>query len=390
MRTIDPGVLKGKYAVYVIVTPLKGYYVERRYSDFLSMRKELMRLYPGYVIPPMPVKRLANNLEPAFLQERKTLLQHFLSDILKHPILRNCELFTQFISLSSKEWEERAKCFSKPILPREIAQYVTVSGEAKLHYSAEALAYCERLNGTVKDMAEIFKELKLVNQSIIGELERLSSSFNKAAVLYQRLSSLYLTLEYKTHADLFFCMGGGSASLGEAYRAYKEEYADQLGEYYSFYCRELLAIDELIQTQKATGEHMETAEKKLRRKKEQKFEQKNTATWELESSALSNAGVLLENREVAFKEMLARESRDVQKIRMLYGYYINKVVEEFDRILTKDEHDFKTQFLKSILTFADREEYIKKAWNELLARIEKIELGRKVMPNEPGVATLLS
>jgi len=390
MRTIDPGLLKGKYAVYVIVTPLKGYYVERRYSDFLNIRKEMIRLYPGYIVPPIPVKKFTNNLDPAFLQERKALLQEFLNDILKHPILKNCELFIQFISLSSKDWEERAKLFSKPILPRDIAQLVTISGKAKLHYSTETLNHCDRLNNIVKDMAETYKELKVTNQNIAEELDRLSHSFNKIAVLYQRLSSLYLTIEDRTHGDLFFNMSGGAASLGEAYKGYKKEYSDNLGDYYSFYCREIIAIEELLQIQRSTGEHMEAAEKKLRKKKEQKFELRNTATWELESSAFANAGMLLDNKEIAFKEMLPKETRDTQRIRILYGYYSNKVIEELERILRKDERDFKNHFIKSIEIFIEREEYIKKMWTKLLDRIKSVELGRKVLPNEPGMITLTS
>ena len=92
---------KSKYVSYVIVTPLKGFSVERRYSDFLALRQEMMKDYPGYVIPPIPAKKIAGNADPAFIQERKGELQEFLTDVLKHPLLKSYDLFLKFIDRKS-------------------------------------------------------------------------------------------------------------------------------------------------------------------------------------------------------------------------------------------------------------------------------------------------
>ena len=108
-KIINPGFLKRKYAAYVINTQPKGFVVERRYNQFLEFRKELVRLNPGYIIAPIPKKKSGKKFEPEFLNKRRKQLQLFLNDALRHPLLRSDEILVQFLSLNSKDWENRAK-----------------------------------------------------------------------------------------------------------------------------------------------------------------------------------------------------------------------------------------------------------------------------------------
>ena len=60
-KVVNPGFLRSKYVVYVIDTEPKGFHVERRYNEFLSLRGELLRLNPGNVIAPIPKKKVGKN-----------------------------------------------------------------------------------------------------------------------------------------------------------------------------------------------------------------------------------------------------------------------------------------------------------------------------------------
>jgi sorting nexin-8 len=371
---------KGKYGCYVIVTPLKGYSVERRYSDFLALRQEMIREYPEYIIPPIPAKKLSGNVDPEFIQERKVELQKFLTEALIHPLLKNYDLLMKFISLSSKDWEERAKMIGKVVIPREIGQHETIEGEARILYSDAANDYCEKLNLAAKDLKESFKELRVINKTIAADFDKLSYSTTKAAIMYQKISSIYSNLNCGKNAELFLHMCDGYSRLGEACKVIKDEFAAYFGEFFSFYGNEMQAVEELIGRRKVIGENMESAEKKLFKKKEQRFEQKNTATWELGPSALANLNSLLTNKVLAFQEMFPKESEEAKRLRMAYGYFTNKIVQDFDRVQKKNEGPFKKNFIEAAEVLILKIEKVKQIWSDMMTRIKGVDIIIEITP----------
>lgn len=334
----------------------------------------MLREFTGYIIPPIPTKKLTGNTDPEFILERKAELQMFLNDALKHPLLKNYELFTKFISLSGPEWEVRSKLIGKIIIPREASQYETIEGHAKILYSDRTNSYCERLQASTKDLKELYHDLRTTNKSIAATFEKLSTSMTRAGLLYQKIGTIYSSLDSNVYADLFLYMHDGHSRLGEVYRTLGEEFLNQFGDFYAFYANEITSIEELLAKRKSTGEAMESMSKKLFKKKEQKFEQKNTTTWELEPSALTSIGALMSDKNLAFLEILPKESLELRKTKMFYGYYSNKVVEEFNRLLTKNELDFKTQFEKTSAIFIERELHIKEIWTDMLEKLKQVAL----------------
>jgi len=365
---------KNKYVTYVINTPDKGFNVERRYSDFLALRQEMTRDYPGYIIPPIPIKKLTGNTEPEFIQKRKAELQMFLDSVLKHPLIKNYELFYKFVSLSGKEWEERAKLIGKILVTREVCHFETIEGQAKVLYSDRTTSYCNRLQASVKDLKELYQELKESNEAISSTYEKLSLLLTKTGLLYQKVGAIYSNLDSSICAELFMHMYDGHSKLGNVYRKLREDYLTKLVDYYSFHGNEMVAVEELLLRRKTAGEHMESLEKKLFKKKEQKFDMKNTATWELESSALANIGAIMSDKNLALQEMFPKESAELRRTKMIYGYYSNKIVEQFGKLLIRNESQYKTQFEKAVYNCIEREADLAEIWDDTLKNLKKVKL----------------
>jgi hypothetical protein len=332
----------------------------------------MLRDFPGYIIPPIPAKKLSGNTDPEFIQERKGELQMFLNDVLKHPLLKNYELFIKFISLVGKDWEERYKLIGKIIVSRDASQFETIEGQAKILYSDRTHSYCERLQASTKELKEIYQELKNVNKAIAASFGKLSASIIKAGLLYQKISTIYSNLDSAANSELFLHMYDGHSRLGELYKTLREEFLNQFGDFYAFYGNEITSVEELLAKRRSIGESMDIMEKKLYKRKELKFEKKETGTWELEPSALANIGAIMSDKSLAFLEILPKESNELRRTKMFYGYYSNKIVEEFSRILAKNEYDFKIQFEKTSAIFIERELHIKQIWAETLEKLKQI------------------
>jgi hypothetical protein len=77
-----------------------------RYSEFESLRSNLVKLYPTLIIPPIPskqsigeyaVKQTKAKEDLIMIARRKRMLQTFLNRLARHPILSNEHVFHRFL-----------------------------------------------------------------------------------------------------------------------------------------------------------------------------------------------------------------------------------------------------------------------------------------------------
>eukprot|EP01062_Namystynia_karyoxenos_P074785 TRINITY_DN7179_c0_g1_i2.p1 TRINITY_DN7179_c0_g1~~TRINITY_DN7179_c0_g1_i2.p1 ORF type:complete len:528 (+),score=169.91 TRINITY_DN7179_c0_g1_i2:79-1584(+) len=113
------------YWVYEVHTvsrldwPKKEMKAAHRYSDFLWLREELVHDHSGVIVPPLPEKDSAGQLEKVVLNDltlinyRRRGLVKFLTAVGRHELLRRHPLLRQFCMLSGPEFEEAQKARAK-------------------------------------------------------------------------------------------------------------------------------------------------------------------------------------------------------------------------------------------------------------------------------------
>ncbi|KAI1796552.1 hypothetical protein LXA43DRAFT_986008 [Ganoderma leucocontextum] len=99
-----------------------------RYSEFESLRNNLVKLYPTLIIPPIPskqtigdyaVKQAKAKEDAAMIARRKRMLQTFLNRIARHPILSNEHIFHRFLD-GEVSWAEVLNSPPISLLPKNI------------------------------------------------------------------------------------------------------------------------------------------------------------------------------------------------------------------------------------------------------------------------------
>ncbi|KAJ2004408.1 Sorting nexin, cytoplasm-to-vacuole targeting pathway/endosomal sorting, partial [Coemansia thaxteri] len=100
------------YIVYSI--QFGDYEVKRRYSEFESLRVCLCRLYPTFIVPPIPEKHSLTQYavlqkrakeDQYIIERRKRMLEHFLNHLVEHPILSSEHILHRFLE-SGVSWTE--------------------------------------------------------------------------------------------------------------------------------------------------------------------------------------------------------------------------------------------------------------------------------------------
>ncbi|KAJ1679621.1 Sorting nexin, cytoplasm-to-vacuole targeting pathway/endosomal sorting [Spiromyces aspiralis] len=88
--------------------------VERRYSEFESLRKVLVRLYPTIIVAVIPEKHSITHYvsmrsrvkeDQYIIEQRKRMLQTFLNRLIRHPILGREHIVHRFLE-SGEAWKE--------------------------------------------------------------------------------------------------------------------------------------------------------------------------------------------------------------------------------------------------------------------------------------------
>ncbi|KAF8159797.1 hypothetical protein B0H34DRAFT_782409 [Crassisporium funariophilum] len=114
------------YITYVIRTGNTE--ARHRYSEFESLRDSLSRLYPTFIIPPIPskqsfgdyaVKQAKAKEDATLIARRKRLLQTFLNRLARHPILSNEHVFHRFLD-GEVSWTEVLNSPPLSQLPKNI------------------------------------------------------------------------------------------------------------------------------------------------------------------------------------------------------------------------------------------------------------------------------
>lgn len=92
--------------------PSSSVKVYRRYSDFVWLHRALTRKFPFELVPCVPGKQLFFNKEKEFVGERMRLLQAFVREVLRHPLLAVTEEVRAFLLSTTEELENLRKASS--------------------------------------------------------------------------------------------------------------------------------------------------------------------------------------------------------------------------------------------------------------------------------------
>lgn len=159
VKIIDPGIFRSKYSCYVVKTLPEGWVAERKFGDFVKLREILKKCYPGYVVPPVPSKS-EKKVEKHDVEKRGYYFEKFLNDLATHPVLKNSSFFISFLSITSeKEYEAKVKTFAKYNAPKDVSDFVTLEGVAKITYNKPLAKYCNSLLIENNKLKEYQREL---------------------------------------------------------------------------------------------------------------------------------------------------------------------------------------------------------------------------------------
>ena len=331
-KKIDKGIFTKSYFTFLIVTNPLNLNVYRRYSDFDWLRERLSVIYNTNILPPLSKK--GKIVEERKIKRRMRDLEKFLNYLLKDPIIKNSNILYEFLSIESEEELSKIKVnYNKCKTPSEIKNVKSVNGKIRVNVSHNKEQYVEYIgeiasfNETVlKKLEQNFFYLRNDMNVAINRLMSFSPLFDKLIKISSKYYDDNTTIEsYKQIKSLF-------ESWSNTLQKQNSFFFIDLKEYFKFLEGNYNHIKELVQVVESHKTNYNKISKSLIAKKIELFKKQETSNWQLDLADTNNLVSFYKDKTVAYKKIHFKETNNVIKIKEKYGYYLNRMISENNRI----------------------------------------------------------
>ena len=331
---VEGGIFSKSYVTYLIQTEPIGYKVRKRYSDFEWLRNILSTVYINCLIPPLCKKNYSGRFNEILIAKRTRSLEKFMKAILLHPILSNDPAFLDFISIENEnDFEAKKKNYNKIQPPSFISEAKTLTGEVKVTLNHEKEIYFENIKDNADINEEILQKITKAYKALILLMQQVSEKMKEISDIWKTLYNK--SIKYFESQNTYESYNIMSKLMNEWSELQKREMIllnNDVREYFRFIKNEFHSLKDLslkVDTNKVV---FNKAEERLNATKESLFKSQDINSWELNPNDMNNSSILLKDKNLAFSKMLPKETKKTNQLKNLYGFYINSVISEYERL----------------------------------------------------------
>ena len=346
---VEGKIFSKSYVSYLVTTMPFNWNVRRRFSDFEWLRQTLVNHYNYCLIVSVPKKpknlgKIMNEkFDKEFLSKRSRNFEKFLNYIINDPILKNTQLIYDFLYLEKDdEFQKMKKSYDKlKITTFNISKILTVDGKATIEINEEKEKYFTDIKETTNQNETILKKInatiKVLKDDLINasdKLNEISSNFNlikENAIKYKENDDVIQT--YKEISDMFY-----------NFSTYLTNQTDiifiNLKEYFKYIKNNYRSMAGFIHKTENLKNAFYKSLKNLKAKKEDLFRKKEVNKWDFDPKENIDKTAIVNDQRLALEKMLYKETLQVNYQKVVYGFYLNRIISEHERmkIINADLH----------------------------------------------------
>ena len=332
---IEGGIFGKSYVTYLVETNPFGFRVRKRYSDFEWLKNILSLQYPQCVIPPLCKKKFGDRFNEKFVNKRARLIQKFMEGILVHPLMRNSKIYYDFISCDNEEEiDKNKKKYEKKKPPENIKDMETIEGQVKVSISNEKEIYLDNIKDNADIYIQIMEQITKAYKILINLTSQASEKMNEISDLWKKLyESSKLYYDTNNTCESFNIMDKIMKGLSEVADKQSKLMNNYIREYFKYVKNEFHSMKDFANKVYKHKESYHSDNTNLINLKEKLFNLHDISYFELkDKNDLNYKNLLLKNKKLAFIKMLPDDTKRVQEVKQLYGFYLNSLISEYERI----------------------------------------------------------
>ena len=352
-KLVEGNFFTKSYITYLVETNPFGFQVRRRFNDFFWLHDILKSLYINAIIPSLYKKNYLYGIKDAQIAKRMRYLERFINEIAEHPLLRNSQIFYDFITMrDEKDFMRKKDEFNKIISPKNAENIKTLTGEINISVNYDKEQYAEKIKTTSENnedlMKRIIKEYKYLNvqlENVITKIKKINTIWDE---FYKKSNK---NLEGEIILGVYYSFNKFMDNWTKLYQTQITLINEKIREYYRYIKKEYHSIREYYTLYETAKNSFKKSNFKLTETKERLFEEKKIDEWGLDKEDLENKIILFRDKDLSMEKMLPEETKKVKDKKKMYGSYLNSLIDEYDHIqaLNRKRHkDNVESFIKGM------------------------------------------
>ena len=352
-QKIEGGLFSKSYVTYLMQTTPLDFKLRKRYSDFEWLRHILSLIYINCVIPPLCKKNYTDRFSELLIAKRTRSIEKFMKGILIHPLIRHDEIFYNFISTENEsDFEKKKKIYNKITSPSSLKNVKSLSGEINVSVSNEKEIYFQNIKNNADFNINTLQKITKGYKALMNLMDQISDKMKEISQYWKEIYTANLQyFEKPNTVESYNILSKIMQDWSETNKRQKILMNECIREYFRYIKNEFISLKDLAQKVDNNKSIYNKAFEKLNSLKENLFKQDIT-TWGLSSFDMDDKNKLLNNKELAFAKMLPRDTKKVDVLRKNYGFYLNSIISEFERIKDLNNKRHKmwiTKFIKNLI-----------------------------------------
>ena len=364
-KKIDNGFFSKAFINFLITTNPINANVRRKHSDFVWLRERLSIIFNLNVLPRLPKKGKVN--EDKKINKRMRNLERFLIYLAKDPLIKNSQIFYDFLTIDDdSNFEKRKKIYNRLKTPIELKDIKTINGKMKISITKNKEQYLDNIRDNaafnetaLKKFNQNFKLLKAEMKTVIGRVLSFSPLFDKLIKISTTYLDNNIIIEsYNQMKNLF-------NTWGETLKKQSLFFFNDVREYLRLLSGNYHHIRELVQYIETIKTNYNKTSKNLTNKKMELFRKGDVSSWQLDIKDKNTLNEFYADRLASYKKICFKETNNVIKLKEKYGYHLNKIISEYQRLRNINTIENK----EKVIQFCKKESQISSDYFKIMGEI---------------------
>ena len=341
---VEGGFFSKSYVTYLITTTPLNLKVRRRYSDFDWLHQMLQNLYLWNVIPTTPRKNrfASDKFSEPFLKKRMRALEKFLNYCLLNPIIKCSQIFFDFISIEKEaDFQKKKKEYEKMKPPTYVEDFQTLFGKANIEINNKKVIYYENIKDNISinenlliKLNENFKMLKTLIENLTLKIDEIAQNWDDLCQNSTKYFDGDDIIKSYEHMNKLF------SNWSESLKRHNNIIFIDIREYFKYTKNHFKSMKDLVNCVENYKNTYTKNERYLINKKEDLFKKGDINKWDLNIQDKNKVNDLVKDKNLIMPKILPKETINVINMKKIYGFYLNRMIEEYERIkaINSDNH----------------------------------------------------
>ncbi len=356
-RKEDGGFFSKNYATYSVKTSQASYVVRRRYSDFAWLRSTLQTHFPTNVIPPIPKKSrlVGDNFSETFLAKRGRGLQKFMNYLAKDPIIKNSQIFFDFLYIGAEtDFNSKKKVYENVKTLSDVNNFRNKDAKVEIMINGEKENYVENIKDHSTANINLLKKLNYSFKLLFDEINAVTNRMDEIVSIWDQIyksSQRYFdhNLSCECYRQISYLFKNWSQILKQQNQVVNID----IREHFKFIRKNYSSMKDLYSSIETPRSNYTKASKNLMAKKDDLFRKGDTSRWEFDPHDKIEMNKIIRNKKEAFPLMCKKETKNTIALKEFYGLYLNRIITEYERMRELNAFSNKNILISNLKKLTD-------------------------------------